>query len=299
MKENLGKSNITLEHVFNTLTDLVAVQDSRFTFLMMNKAYQKEFKYFFGTVVKVGDNMFEKLNAPTQEAVEMKKVWERAYRSGNFEMTRTFTGSDKKKGTYSITFNTLFDDAGKQIGMVHVVRNITEKNTLAQQLQESELRFKGAFENSSIGMAVVSLEGEWLQVNEALSKVLGYTPNELLKKTFQEITYKDDLDKDLTNVESLLAGKRDSYRMEKRYIHKDGSIVWALLSVSIVRDKTGTPKYFVSQIQDINYRKQIEQETKKSLDELARMNKALVGREVKMRELKAALRACKEKTEHE
>lgn len=293
------KSNsVSYEQVFNAMTDLIAVQDADFNFVMMNDSYRREFKSFFGVVIKVGDNMFEKIGSESDQAKSMKEMWTQAYQSGNFDVVQKFIGSDKKEGVYSIHFDALFDGAGTQVGMLHVVRNITKQNNLASKLEESEARFKGAFETSAVGMALISPEGTFLEANKALQDFLGYTEKELKTKTFQEVTHDDDLQEDLKFVEEMLEGVRESYRMEKRYIKKDGSVVYAQLSVSMVRNASGKVMYFVSQIQDIGARKQIEDATKRSIDELARMNKALVGREVKMRELKEELRACKEK-QHE
>jgi PAS domain S-box-containing protein len=125
-------------------------------------------------------------------------------------------------------------------------------------LRESEQRFRGAFEFAGIGMALVGPDGRWIRVNRALTGIVGYTTEELLATTFQAITHPDDLDADLEYVRQMLAGSRTHFDMEKRYFHKDGHIVWVLLSVSLVRNDAGQPLYFVSQIQDITARKQAE-----------------------------------------
>jgi diguanylate cyclase (GGDEF)-like protein/PAS domain S-box-containing protein len=122
-----------------------------------------------------------------------------------------------------------------------------------------EDHFRSAFTYSAIGMALVSLEGRWLAVNQSVSAMLGYTPEELLQTTFQALTHPDDLAADLEHVQRLIAGAIPTYTMEKRYLHKDGQIVCALLSVSLVRDGGGQPRYFISQIQDVTQRKQAEE----------------------------------------
>ncbi|GGI17590.1 PAS domain S-box protein [Oxalicibacterium faecigallinarum] len=116
--------------------------------------------------------------------------------------------------------------------------------------------FESAFNYSSIGMALVGLNGRWLKVNPSLCRLLGYTESELLHIDFQTLTYPEDLDTDMTHVGNLLKGEIDSYEMEKRYIHKSGTLIWALLSVSLVRDENGMPSFFISQIQDITARKE-------------------------------------------
>jgi diguanylate cyclase (GGDEF)-like protein/PAS domain S-box-containing protein len=118
-------------------------------------------------------------------------------------------------------------------------------------------RFDQAFYYSPIGMALVSLDGEWMKVNPALSKITGYTGEELLSIKFQDITHPDDVEEDMNFIQELIKGNRESYEMEKRYIHKEGKPVWVLLSVSIVREEDKSV-YLIAQIQDITERKQLE-----------------------------------------
>lgn len=120
--------------------------------------------------------------------------------------------------------------------------------------------FQSAFKYAAIGMAIVAPDGTWLKVNDALCEIVGYSSQELMTKTFQDITYHDDLNDDLRLVNQVLAGEIDTYQMEKRYIHKQGHIVHILLSVSLVRNEDKTPRFFISQIQDITKQKQLESE---------------------------------------
>ncbi len=127
------------------------------------------------------------------------------------------------------------------------------------RLREAEERFRLAFEHAPIGIALVSPEGTFMRVNAALCELTGYPMEELVTKTFQEITHPEDLDLDLEYVQQVLAGERREYQMEKRYFHRDGHIVWVLLNVALVRDSEGKPLHFISQIQDISERKQLEE----------------------------------------
>ncbi len=125
-------------------------------------------------------------------------------------------------------------------------------------LRESEERFRGAFDNAPIGIALVSPDGRWLKVNRSICEMLGYAEKELLATDFQSVTHPDDLDADLGLVEQTLDGTIRDYRMEKRYLHKGGDIVHALLAVSLVRGRDGAPLYFVSQVVDITERKRVD-----------------------------------------
>jgi PAS domain S-box-containing protein len=137
-------------------------------------------------------------------------------------------------------------------------RTAQARHQTDQALQESKERFRSAFEFAGIGIAIVGLDGRWLQVNKTICEIVGYPAEELMRKTFQDITHPDDLNADLTNVQALLDGKMRFYQMEKRYFHRDGHAVWINLTVSLVRDAAGAPLYFISQIEDISERKDLQ-----------------------------------------
>ncbi len=124
-------------------------------------------------------------------------------------------------------------------------------------------------------MSLIAPDGRWLRVNQAICDIVGYKREELLNLTFQDITHPDDLNTDLAYVNELLDGKLKSYQMEKRYFHKQGNIVWVLLSVSLVRNSNGIPKFFISQIQDITQRIKAENELKKALAQVKQLQKLL------------------------
>ncbi len=128
------------------------------------------------------------------------------------------------------------------------------------ELRGSERRFRQAMQHSAIGMALVSLDGRWQQVNRAMCELFGYSAAELSRIAFQDITHPDDLAADLAQLERLVAGQTDSYRMEKRYRRKDGNFIWTLLAVSLVRDEaTGAPLHFIAQVEDIHEHKLAQQ----------------------------------------
>jgi len=148
------------------------------------------------------------------------------------------------------------------------IRAIDDRKQIQNQLKVSEQQFRGAFEYSAIGMALLSTEGKWLKVNWKVCDILGYEEEELLHKSFLDFTHPEDLALDLNYTNELLRGQSDAYQMEKRYIHKDGSIIWAILSVSLVRSSEGIPLHFVAQIQNITKRKIVEEKLKQVNQEL-------------------------------
>jgi len=132
--------------------------------------------------------------------------------------------------------------------------DISDRKAVEDQLQLSQQRFSNAFSTAPQGMALVSLQGNWLEVNDQLCEMLSYSREQLLQTDFQHITHPDDLDADLQNVAELLAGEVSTYQMEKRYLDSQGRIIWVLLSVSLVRDSDNQPVHFVAQIQDFSER---------------------------------------------
>jgi two-component system, sporulation sensor kinase A len=124
--------------------------------------------------------------------------------------------------------------------------------------------FVHTFHHAGIGLGLVALQGKWLKVNPSLCRITGYSEEELLKLHFQDITHPDDLDLDLLNLNRLLQGYTDTYQMEKRYFHKDGSLIWILLQVSLVRDEHSNPLFYVANVQDITKWKNAERSLRES-----------------------------------
>jgi diguanylate cyclase (GGDEF)-like protein/PAS domain S-box-containing protein len=139
-----------------------------------------------------------------------------------------------------------------------VIRDVTERKRTEDALREARDRFRSIFDHAPIGVAMVSLEGQYLQVNRSLCEILGYTEEELQALTWQEITHPDDLAASSAYARRIVEGEFPRYHLEKRFLLADGHTVWASLSVSLVRDSEGEPLYFVSQIQDVTERKKFE-----------------------------------------
>ncbi|RAN34784.1 hypothetical protein HY3_09805 [Hyphomonas pacifica] len=122
-----------------------------------------------------------------------------------------------------------------------------------------DILYRIAFENAAVGIAYVSPEGKWLRMNQRVAEMFGYTLTELETLCFQDITHPDDLDINLDYLREVNSGRREGYKLEKRYLHKAGHIVWVNLSVSCIRDAQGRVRYFISVLDDITEQKQIRQ----------------------------------------
>jgi PAS domain S-box-containing protein len=165
-----------------------------------------------------------------------------------------------------------------------VIRDITEAKKAEAALRASEEVNRATFDQAAVGIAHVSTDGRWLRVNDKLCAIVGYSRDELLQMTFQDITHPDDLETDVHYLRQVLSGEIKTYSLEKRYLHKDRSIVWVVLTVSLVQTVAGAPLHFISVVQDITERKQTEAELLRQRTELAH-----IARVSSMGELAASL----------
>src|SRR3954453_22780126 len=159
---------------------------------------------------------------------------------------------------------------------------LLDRRRAEDALRESEERFRGTFENASVGRADCDIQGRFLRVNQKLCEIVGYTREELLQKTWQDLTHPDDLAASLEQFLPLLRGEQPGYSLEKRCVRKDGSPVWIDLAVSLRRDAAGAPAYVISVLQDISGRKQLEEELNQAH---ARLELALRGSNIIIVEL--------------
>ncbi len=153
----------------------------------------------------------------------------------------------------------VLDKTGKVIGIVVMSRDITERKRAEEAIRESEERFAAAFEHAPIGKALVSPDGHWLKVNRVLCDLFGYSEEEFLVRTTMDLTHPDEIALDLDHAERTIDGDVRSLQFEKRFVHKRGTIIVALLNISLIRKGDGQPRYFVCQIQDITERDQTEE----------------------------------------
>ncbi len=230
----------------------------------------------------ISENISKVLGYSAQDFLEDSGFWINLVHPE--DMDRILTGLPQlfKQEVYAVEYRCLHADGtyrwlreemkvvkdknGKSIEIVGYLIDISDRIRAEQALRDSEECFRNAFDYAAIGKGLVATDGRWLKVNPALCEITGYSEQELLATTFQAITYPDDLDADLAYANQLVTGEIHSYQMEKRYIHKQGHIVWILLSGSLVRNHQGQLLYFIAQVQDITDRRRAELEMSRSRD---------------------------------
>jgi PAS domain S-box-containing protein len=275
-----------LEATFEAMADGVAVFDARGRLVQENAAQRR----LLG--VDAAPPGFAELSLPERLALFAARDGEgrplgpdegplpRALRgevlSGAETMDMRSRTLDGREVELSVSAAPLRDREGRLTGAVAVFRDQTERKQAQEALRASEALFRTAFESAAGGMMLVDPAGNILQVNRPLATLLGYSEEELRGHTFMDHIYPDDLEPNLTLLRRALAGEIDTYQLEKRFLHKDGHLVWGRVSAGVVRDAAGQPRYLVSQIEDIGERKRLAQALAEQAEQLNRTFEAMV-----------------------
>jgi PAS domain S-box-containing protein len=259
-EEALKISNERFKYATKATSDVIWDWDIRTDNLIIGDNYTKLFGHQFNNKInslKIKDlddlihpDDVERVRKSNHKAINSEAAtWNDEYR---------YLKSD---GTYAFVEEKIYisrDKTNKAIRIIGALTDITSKKKIINELRISERKFKGAFEHSAVGMAIVNFDGFWLETNTRLCDMLGYSKEELRELTFMDLTHPDDLDLDLKNKRQLDLTKIENFSSEKRYIHKNKSVVLAQLSVSVIRDTMGAVIYYMPQIIDITERKKIE-----------------------------------------
>lgn len=260
VEEALVSSEMQMRLFMEATTDCIWNWDLTTGRVERSVGFQRRFGYAEEEIVPTIDWWFERLSP--DDRARVRAFYENAIVSGRnmCSYEYRFRCRDGSYATVSDRAFIIRDDTGQPIRALGAMTDITERVRAEETLRESQEKFAKAFQDAGIGMALVSPDGRWLEVNRALCHITGYTERELLGLTVQAITHPNDLHADLGFVEQMLQGTIRTYQVEKRYVRKDGQFVWVLLTVSVVRNRDDTSRYFISQIQDIDSRKRAEKE---------------------------------------
>ena len=224
-----------------------------FIYFEVNKAFEK----LTGLQNVVGKPISEILPYHKNENPELFNIYERVSRTGVSEKIETFVAAleiwfsisvySSKKGQFLVIFD-----------------NITERKKTQESLLFNEAQFRGLFTQSHVGTAIVGLDKCFIKINDAFCGFLGYTEKEMLGKTITDFTHPEDIQIGMNDVKRIAKGEIEFSTVQKRYLRKDGAIVWGELTISIVRDDTNKPIYFLPVIQDITVRYKAEKTLKES-----------------------------------
>ena len=166
----------------------------------------------------------------------------------------------------SLSISPIRDAAGRIVGAAGIARDIGEQLRSERKLAESEERFRELFEHAPVGICVGNRDTQFLQVNPAFCRMLGYSRQELLGKSWKDVVHPDDLDNSLRWKDRLWTGEVEFVEEERRYLHRDGGVIWGRIRISLVRDKTGAPLHTVVHVEDITEQKRTEEALQESED---------------------------------
>ena len=254
-EEALRETNAKLQALIQAMPDAVFFKDTSGRYMMVNRAFEEllgaDGKMFIGKTE--GDFM------PPDLAESCRKSDEALMKSGRpLSVEDTMTGRGGDKRFIDSVKAPIYDSHGDLLGLLGVSRDVTERRLKDGAMRESEERFRGAFENAAVGASMVDQRGRFIKVNRKLCEMLGYSAEELLSKTFSDVTHPEDIQIGTDALEKQMAGKADTMSIEKRYIRKDGQVIHVNVSPSVIRDRDGKPAYCLGLFQDITERKRAE-----------------------------------------
>lgn len=220
--------------------------------LEANKAALNMFGYTLEEMKALGRSDIMDINDSN-----LKAYVEKREKLGFARAELTGVRKDGELFPHEISSVSFTDSNGNQRTSVSMV-DITERKKAEENLRLSEAEFRAAFEYSALGMSLMDITGKWIRINESFCRILGYTNKELMSRTLDEVTHPEDRDKDRPLVKEVLNGAQKSYHLEKRFLHKNGTVVWVHQASSVVHDIDYKPSHWTVQIQDISEQKNIE-----------------------------------------
>jgi len=277
-EEALQASEVKYRSLVESASDAIILCDEAGNIISWNEGARR----CFGWTEEEALNQSVTMIIPERFQFAHTRGWNRFREGGGndspmFGRTLELTGCHKDGSEFPLEFSlTMWETQRGQMFFCGIMRDITERKQTEDAIYRSQRKFQAIFDNAGLGIAVVGLDGKPLNCNPRLCEMLGYSESELLGMVFTEFTHPDDANIDMDLYLELLEGKRDAYDIEKRYLRKDGTLMWAQLTVSFVRGSlNGESLYAVSVVEDITERKRVEEELSKQTDELARSNSEL------------------------
>ena len=252
----------------------VVITDLKGTIEYVNTKFCEVTGYTFEEAIGQNPRILKSVHTPPEVYRELWKT----IKAGN-EWRGEFQNKKKNGELYweSATISPLKSADGSIAYYLAVKEDVTERKKMEESIREKEARFRGYFEHSQVGMAVTSPTKGWIEANDQLQRMLGYTLDELHQITWAEITHPDDLEADAKQFERMLAGEIDNYTLDKRFIRKDGEIVYTNLTVACIRDETGDVLHVLASFQDITERKKMDNDLHERIKELDEAQSAMLN----------------------
>jgi PAS domain S-box-containing protein len=270
----LASSEAQLRTLVETIPDLVWLKDPQGVF----RACNLEFERLYGAAEAeiVGKTDYDFVEAAEADFFRQKD--REAMTAGTPTVNQEWVtyAEDGRRALLETIKTPMRDANGELTGVLGVARDITEHKRTEKELRDSENRLRITFDRAPMGASITGVDFRFQEVNEAMCDFLGYTPEELTGRSFRDVTHPDDVEVDRSGLEAMLAGTSDLHSRDKRYVRKDGAVVWGHLTVRLVRDESGLPMYFLGIIEDINERRRAEEAERAAVQTVTRALDATV-----------------------
>ena len=252
----------------------VVITDLKGTIEYVNSKFCEVTGYTFEEAIGQNPRILKSGNTPP-------KVYQGLWKTikAGYEWRGEFQNKKKSGELYweSATISALKSADGSIAYYLAVKEDVTERKQMEESLREKEARFRGYFEHSQVGMAVTSPTKGWVEANDQLQRMLGYSLDELRTMTWAELTHPADLEEDAKQFDRMLAGEIDNYTLDKRFIRKDGEIVYTNLTVACIRAKTGDVDSILASFQDITERKKMDDDLHERIKDLDEAQSAMLN----------------------
>jgi PAS domain S-box-containing protein len=260
-EKELRHSKQYARSIIDSSLDMIVATDINFNINEFNAAAETTFGY------KQEEVLGKHIAILFSDELEMGKVLDRI--NSGVSLANEIINR-KKDGTFFISFlsaSLLINEQGETVGAMGVSRDITAIKKAEEELRLSEERHRAIYDQAYIGIARIAKMGRFLMVNERLCSMLDYTADELYKKTFYELGIQEEVEESLLDWDRLLSGKTKNFSREQTCVRKDGNLLSANVTVSLVRDSNDNPNYFVAVFEDITERKEYESQLEQSIKE--------------------------------
>jgi len=260
-KTTLENQRIFYEQILNSIPRYVFVLDSQGRYLFINPIAVQDKELRKWMIGKTDEEYCRFIDRPQHIAERRKEIFNTALQEREqIQWEEKLINAYGEMEYHLHNMYPVFNKDGELQMMIGYGQNVTDKVHAQEALKTSRDTFASAFDYSGIGMALIGIDGKWLDVNNVLCEMTGYSKDELLKLTLQDITYPDDLYNDHAFVKKILSRQISTYNIEKRYISRKKKIVLVSLTVSVVWNNDDSPKFFTAQVVDITKRKALEEE---------------------------------------
>jgi PAS domain S-box-containing protein len=274
-EKKMKESQIFMTSIVDNIPYMIFVKDAKdLRFLSFNKAGEELVGYHREAMIgKTDYDFFPKSEADFFTTKDREVLAGKTLLDISEEVIQSKSLGTRYLHTKKIP---ILDDQGTPQYLLGISQDITEWKETEERLRKGERKFRAIYEQAPTGIAILdSLSGRFIQINRKYCDITGYSQEEMLDRTFQEVTHPDDLQADLENMQQLLSGQISSFKMEKRYLRKSGEVIWVNLTCVPLWLESTDPRQHMAMVEEITYRKKAEKALQESEERFRLLNEAI------------------------